>query len=89
MSEELDAHGYLRAVYRGRIIAETARMKAAIAALPFEKPKLEVTVSATGNFAAMMEQIAQASGRSNVIDAKSNRHRLPAKVIETDPVEGR
>ena len=68
---ELDALGYLQAVYQGKVVAETPRMKAAIEALPFERPKLAVTVSATDgrSFAVMMKEIARASGRSNVIDA--------------------
>jgi hypothetical protein len=45
---EFDALGYLQAVYQGKIIAESQRMKAAIEALPFEKPKLSMTATIDG-----------------------------------------
>jgi hypothetical protein len=45
MSNELDALGCLQAVYRGQMIAGQQRMKAAIEALPFERPKLGVSVN--------------------------------------------
>jgi hypothetical protein len=70
MSEELDALGYLQAVYRGRIIAESQRMRAAIEALPFERPKLAV-VANVHSFASQMEAIArERRPGGNVIDAK-------------------
>jgi hypothetical protein len=73
LSRELDALGYLQAVYQGKVIVEGTRMKAAIEALPFERPKLAVTASFgmdKESFAAQMQEIARKSGRSNVIDAK-------------------
>jgi hypothetical protein len=93
VSEELDALGDLQGVYRGRIIAESQRMKAALGALPFERPKLAVTATTDiSNFASQMEEIARASGRSNVIDAKPNRtdtRRLPQpEPVVTDPSGG-
>jgi len=39
---DIDAHSYLQGVYRGLIKPNHTRIKAAIAALPFEKPKLAV-----------------------------------------------
>jgi hypothetical protein len=66
--EVLDALGYLQGVYRGKIIAESPRMRAAIAALPFERPKLAVVVN-LNNFADHMEELSRRAGRSNVIDA--------------------
>src|SRR6266436_1205277 len=75
---------FMQAVYRDARQPMPRRMRAATAALPFEHAKLAVNISATtGDFAKQMEEVARASGRSNVIDAKSNRHRLPPKVIET------
>jgi hypothetical protein len=67
----LGAPRYLRAVYQGKIIAEHMRMKAAIEALPFERPKLSVSVAA--NFRGMGE----------AIDAAHQRHVAPqsAKVL--------
>jgi hypothetical protein len=41
----LDAHTYLRGIYQGRWNADHTRMRAAIACLPFEKPKLSVAAS--------------------------------------------
>jgi hypothetical protein len=69
MSEEFDALGYLQAVYRGKIVAESQRMRAAIGALPFERPKLSVTANVY-SFASQMEEASRRAGKSNVIDAK-------------------
>jgi hypothetical protein len=52
---KLDAHGYLRAVYQGRVIAEATRMKAAIESLPFEKPKLALATNVNIGMAAKLE----------------------------------
>jgi hypothetical protein len=41
----LDALTYLQAVYRGQIEAEGQRMRAAIAALPFEVPRLSINAN--------------------------------------------
>jgi hypothetical protein len=62
---------FLQAVYRDNRQPMPRRMKAAEAALPFVHPKLQVTVDATRNFAALMEDAARRSRRSNVIDAKA------------------
>ena len=71
--QELDALGYLQAVYRGKIIAESQRMKAAIAALPFETPKLAVTANlGFAGFADRMERMMSARGIAPVIDARPN-----------------
>src|SRR3982074_302692 len=68
---EFDALGYLQAVYQGKIIAEGPRMKAAIEALPFEKPKLSASANVY-SFASQMEEMSRIRGQSNVIDAKAN-----------------
>jgi hypothetical protein len=53
-------------------MAEGPRLKAAIEALPFEKPKLALSASVDGrDFAASMREIARRSGRSHVIDANT------------------
>jgi hypothetical protein len=47
---------YLQAVHCGRITPEYARMRAAIAALPFESPKLAVTaVVGEKDFASILD----------------------------------
>jgi hypothetical protein len=69
--QSYDAIDYLQAVYRGLIIAETNRMKAAIAALPFERPKLAVTANINAqNFADEIEAAMIRSGKALTIDAK-------------------
>ena len=71
MDDEFDALSYLQAIYRGKIIADTQRMRAAQAALPYEHPKLSV-VANVHSFAAQLEELSRERGRSNVIDAKPN-----------------
>jgi hypothetical protein len=59
------------------------RMRAAMAALPFEHPKLSVAVNTdVSSFAAQMEELSRRAGKSNVIDAQANRTTL---LIQTDP----
>lgn len=70
---EFDALGYLQAVYRGEIVAEGPRMKAAIEALPFEKPKLSASAN-VHSFALQMEEMSRIRGKSNVIDASANHN---------------
>ena len=72
---------FMQAIYRDARQPMPRRMRAAVAALPFEHAKLAVTVDASRHFADRMDEFARQSGRSNVIDAK-------ARMIETDP-EGR
>jgi hypothetical protein len=71
----IDAHGYVQGVYRGLIQPNGSRLKAAIAALPFERPKLAVTaVTTTEDLATRLEAAIAATGK--VIDAR------PATLIE-------
>jgi hypothetical protein len=59
----LDALKYLQLVYKGQIQAEGPRMRAAIAALPFEMPKLSVVANVeTKDFALRLEQAIARSG---------------------------
>jgi len=60
---------FLQSVYRDHGQPLSVRMRAAIAALPFERPKLAV-VATVGSFAAEMKTIARERGRSMVIDAR-------------------
>jgi hypothetical protein len=73
IDDELDALGYLQAVYRGKIVAEHQRMKAAIEALPFERPRLSANANVAVGFGRHMERIGRAAGQSTVIDASPNR----------------
>jgi hypothetical protein len=62
---ELDALRYLQAVYRGQIQAEGPRMRAAMACLPFETPKLSV-VASVNDPAAFADRLERAIARSGV-----------------------
>jgi len=52
------------------------RMRAAVAALPFEHAKLAVTVDASRHFADRMDEFARKIGKPNVIDAKPNLQKV-------------
>jgi hypothetical protein len=60
----LDALTYLQLVYRGQIEAEGPRMRAAMACLQFERPKLSVVASVDdpNAFAERLERAIQRSG---------------------------
>jgi hypothetical protein len=59
----------LQAIYRSATIPLTTRMRAAIAAIQFEHPKLAVTANITsGDFADQLDRAVESSRR--VIDAK-------------------
>jgi hypothetical protein len=87
LPEPPSALSYLQGIYRDPLQTDAVRMRAAIAALPFEHPKLAVTANFgmdKESFAAQMKEIAERSGRSNVIDGADALARR-AQMIEAKP----
>jgi hypothetical protein len=60
---DLDALRYLQLVYRGQIQAEGQRMRAAIACLPFETPRLSIMANIESkDFGLRLEAAIKRSG---------------------------
>jgi citrate lyase gamma subunit len=77
---DLDALKYLQMVYQGQIQAEGPRMRAAIAALPFEVPRLSLNANVESkDFAERLEKAIARSGVRLTIEAPQVHAR---KVIE-------
>jgi hypothetical protein len=86
---DLDALRYLQLVYRGQVQAEGPRMRAAMACLPFEVPKLSVVASIhdPAGFAERLERAIERSGvRPLMIEAKPTE---PKPAPEPSDVTGR
>jgi hypothetical protein len=79
---DLDALTYLQLVYRGQIEAESQRMRAAMACLQFERPKLAV-VASVNDPAAFAERLEAAIRRSGI-----NPRVIEQRVIEHQPPVG-
>jgi hypothetical protein len=60
---------FLREVYRDPLQPLSVRMRAAIAALSFEHPKLSVSANIHSGFASRLERLMEARGIRTVIDA--------------------
>jgi hypothetical protein len=81
----------LRAVYRRSDLPLTTRMRAAIAALNYESPRLQVTAQISENDIATVldrriahyRELQRANGSSKLIEAKVES----AEVIEAEPIE--
>lgn len=69
-NEPASALAYVQDVYRGRRVADPWRMRAAIAALPFESPKLAVTAYLNeGDLGERLDRAIERSfGRLRVIN---------------------
>jgi hypothetical protein len=70
LTEYSGAHALLRAVYLNPDQPLSRRIRCAIAALPYEVPKLAVSAAAGGgrDFAAKLEAARKRSGRPPVIE---------------------
>src|SRR5262249_58471610 len=75
----------LQAIYRNPGLPLTTRMRAMIAAVPFESPKLAVTAQVSENdFATLLDQRIERLQKMKLIEAKSPTN--GAKIIEGNPV---
>ena len=80
----------LQAVYRRSDLPLTTRMRAAIAALNYELPRLQVTAQITENDIATVldrriahyQELERANGASKIIEAK-----VEAEPVELEPIE--
>ena len=63
---------FLQAIYRNPEVPLPVRMRAAMAALPFEKPKLAVVATVDGNkdFAFQLDQAVERTRRVLMIETK-------------------
>jgi hypothetical protein len=90
VDQDLDALKYLQLVYRGQIQAEGQRMRAAIAALPFETPRLSINANIEGkDFGLRLEAAIKRSGvqieRVRVIEAKPPQIEPPQTDVTLRP----
>jgi hypothetical protein len=64
-NEPPSALEYMKDVYKGRRVADPWRMCAAMAALPFESPKLSaMAIVERSDFASMLDRAIERSGKS-------------------------
>jgi hypothetical protein len=75
----------LQAVYRSPHVPLSTRMRAATIAIPFEHPKLGVTVNVNddGSFAARLDAAIQRSMNGHAVEVE----KVEPKVIEHSPDE--
>ena len=82
---DIDAHGYLQGVYRGQIKPNGSRLRAAIASLPFEKPKLAVVV--TNREGDLADRLMAALQATNKVISSRPMQIEATPVIEADEVD--
>lgn len=76
----------LQKVYRSAAIPLTTRMRAAMAALQFEHPKLAVTANVeSGDFAFQLDQAVERSRKVAVIEAKPMIKANVSSDVESKP----
>jgi hypothetical protein len=65
------ALGLLQAVYKSRLVSLSTRIKCAMAALPFESPKLVATALYTSDdFATLLDKAIERSNGARLIDGR-------------------
>src|SRR5262245_8402870 len=78
---EANSLSFLQAVYRNQGLALPVRMRAAIAALPFEVPKLAVTaVVSEKDFAMVLDQRLKRIAETKLIEAKPTNGEVDARL---------
>ena len=83
-----NAHALLKAVYRCQDVPLAVRMRAAMACLPFESPKLLATaIINEGDFATLLDQRLKRIEQMKLIEAKPTTN--GDKIIEGNQVEAR
>jgi hypothetical protein len=70
-----DALSFLQAVYKNKLVPVSTRIRCAVAALPFEKPRLAVTA------------VIEASSLAAKLEERRLRRIQQMKLIEVKPVE--
>src|SRR4051812_6741511 len=78
--DETDALGLLQSIYRSPGVSLSVRMRAAIAALPFERPKLAVVATTTS------EDLAERLERAKAVSMKVINERPVQIEAQPEPV---
>src|SRR5262245_17423532 len=83
---EVDAHGYLQGVYRGLIKPNGSRLRAAVAAIAYERPKFSVTANlGEQDIGERLRSALAATGKvidGRAVETKPAQVGLPAPVQE-------
>src|SRR5262245_56407317 len=83
---DIDAHGYLQGVYRGQIRPNNYRLRAAVAAIAYERPKFAVVASVSEtDLAVRMTRALEVTGK--IIEGRATEVKELPKPIEAEQVE--